>query len=90
MVATFLTRTPLLLAELHGAVAAQAPEQQSRAAHSLKTSCQLLGATRLAEALQTLEALGRAGSLADATQLADIDRHYQRVRQVLQLLAPAA
>jgi HPt (histidine-containing phosphotransfer) domain-containing protein len=58
LVDTFAEEAPRLLAELHSALAAGAPERFRRAAHSLKSNSNTFGATRLA-------AMARAPELGD-------------------------
>ncbi len=66
LVDTFAEEAPLLLSELHAALAAGAAERFRRAAHSLKSNGNTFGATRLATMALALE-LG--GLPADASAL---------------------
>ena len=66
LIDTFLDDAPKLAAEMHAALAAQDSDSFRRAAHSLKSNAATFGATRLAELMKRLEALGRENRLTDA------------------------
>ncbi|MBF0463189.1 MAG: PAS domain S-box protein [Magnetococcales bacterium] len=69
MVEHYLARTPELLAELEQALAQNDSEGVRIAAHTLKSSCLTMGATRLAE-------LGRAME-ADCSDLTTVHQHFR-------------
>lgn len=70
LVEIFLDDTPTRLASIHEALGASDPQALEAAAHSLKSSCGNLGATRLADLCRNLEELGREGQLEGAQPLA--------------------
>jgi HPt (histidine-containing phosphotransfer) domain-containing protein len=77
LVDAYLRDAPALLETLRG------PDAR-RAAHTLKSTARVLGAARLAELCQELEAKAKAGSLAGAAELvARIDGEYARVDRAL-------
>jgi PAS domain S-box-containing protein len=85
LVETFLRDAPALLETLHGALENGEAQHLHRAAHTLKSSGRVFGATRLAELCQELEATARTGALAGAAELvAGIDEEYARVAAALQ------
>jgi HPt (histidine-containing phosphotransfer) domain-containing protein len=67
----YLDESPLILGEMHEAVALNQPDVMYKAAHKFKSSSANLGAERLAELCKELEALGRAGSTNGAERLLD-------------------
>jgi signal transduction histidine kinase/CheY-like chemotaxis protein/HPt (histidine-containing phosphotransfer) domain-containing protein len=64
---TFLADAPKTLAQIRTAVKKKDAAKLARAAHLLKGSIAIFGATKAVAAARNLEALGRAGNLADAT-----------------------
>jgi len=66
----YLAELPIRREAIADAVRSASAEAMTRAAHILVSSSTALGAQRLAKACRELEALGRAGSLAGAEQLA--------------------
>jgi HPt (histidine-containing phosphotransfer) domain-containing protein len=84
VIGIFLKDSPMVLTELQRCVDANDPVQMSKLAHRLKSGCANLGATRLAEQLRELEALGKAGSCEGARALFDqVQQEYPRVEQAL-------
>jgi HPt (histidine-containing phosphotransfer) domain-containing protein len=80
LVDAYLRDAPALLETLRGPDA-------GRAAHTLKSTARVLGAARLAELCQELEALDKADRLGDAAGLLGrIDAEHARVRRALQEL----
>jgi DNA-binding response OmpR family regulator len=80
LVDAYLRDAPALLETLRGPDAC-------RAAHTLKSTARVLGAARLAELCQELEALDKADRLGDAAGLPGrIDAEHARVRRALQEL----
>jgi signal transduction histidine kinase/DNA-binding response OmpR family regulator len=74
---------PALLAAMREAVAAGEADGLRRAAHKLKSTSAVLGATRLTELCRALEAEARIDG-ATASQLEAIEVEYDRVRPALQ------
>jgi signal transduction histidine kinase/CheY-like chemotaxis protein/HPt (histidine-containing phosphotransfer) domain-containing protein len=63
---TFLADAPKTLAQIRTAVKKKDAAKLAGAAHLLKGSVAIFGATKVVAAARNLEALGRAGNLADA------------------------
>lgn len=84
LVGTFFEEAPLMLADLHRALAERNHDRFRRAAHSLKSNSQTFGATKLAELARELE-LGRLP--VDGTPLDALDAEYTRAATALQALA---
>ena len=84
LVDAFAEEAPLLLAELHGALAAGAAERFRRAAHSLKSNGNTFGATRFAAMARALE-LDGLGAGADAVQ--GLAREFETTVAALRALA---
>jgi HPt (histidine-containing phosphotransfer) domain-containing protein len=76
LVEAFFAETPAILTELRTAHAADDLVRFRRAAHSIKSNCQTLGATQLGHMARALE-LGEVG--ADETALAALEQEYTRV-----------
>lgn len=66
LVKTFLADAPKTLAQIRTAVKKKDAAKLAGAAHLLKGSVAIFGATKAVAAARNLEALGRAGNLADA------------------------
>lgn len=65
----FLNDMPLKIAEIDTAVDQDDPGALYRSAHSLKSGSGNIGALQLSELARRLEALGRAGSMAEVPSL---------------------
>ncbi|HXG63688.1 MAG TPA: ATP-binding protein [Blastocatellia bacterium] len=82
----FLEDTRQGLNSLQGAAGAGDAGVVAAAAHKLKSSCANLGAKRMAEICQILEAKGNAGSLQEADMLVGLlAEEFRRVRQILEV-----
>ena len=71
LVDTFAEEAPLLLSELHSALADGAAERFRRAAHSLKSNSSTFGAARLAGMARALELDGLPSNAAPVDALAE-------------------
>jgi CheY-like chemotaxis protein/HPt (histidine-containing phosphotransfer) domain-containing protein len=84
VIATFLDKTPEVLAELRDAAARADAGGIRQAAHKLKGTSATLGARRLSEQCAEIERLARAGSVPDAAdRLKDIEASYGKVEAAL-------
>jgi PAS domain S-box-containing protein len=80
----FWFETPPLLEALRQAIVEGQPEQLKRAAHNLKGSSNNLGARTMAALSAELEAIGKKGTVEQATELVThLEQEYQRVCQAL-------
>jgi PAS domain S-box-containing protein len=80
----FQSETLPLLEAMHQAVLERQPEQLRRAAHNLKGSSHNLGAPRMATFSAELEAIGKNGTVAGATErVTRLEQEYQRVCRAL-------
>jgi PAS domain S-box-containing protein len=80
----FQFETPPLLEALRQAIVEGQPEQLKRAAHNLKGSSNNLGARTMAALSAELEAIGKNGTVEQATELVThLEQEYQRVCQAL-------
>ena len=87
----FLEESPKMLAAIHDAVVANAPEQLERAAHSLKGSVATFAAQGAFDAALKLERLGRSGDLKGAEQgYATLESQMDRFRAALHSLSAAS
>ncbi|HXE97519.1 MAG TPA: Hpt domain-containing protein [Dongiaceae bacterium] len=68
VVGIFAADSPLLMAEIQGAIGEGNPIQLNRAAHALKGSVANFGARAAFEAALKLEMMGKQGDMADATE----------------------
>ncbi len=68
LVELFAVECPKLMQRIRDAIAGHSPSELQRAAHTLKSSIQIFGAQRPAEAALRLETMGEKGDLADAQQ----------------------
>ncbi len=85
LVEIFMEDTPPRLEELSKAFVEGDSERIESLAHSLKSSCANLGATRLSEICRELESKGREGELGEAEELIVLSQEeYQRVSESLQ------
>jgi HPt (histidine-containing phosphotransfer) domain-containing protein len=71
VIATFLEKTPAILAELRDAAARADPEGVRRSAHTIKGTSATLGARHLAERSAEIERLGQAGGGRESSKLVD-------------------
>jgi two-component system sensor histidine kinase/response regulator len=80
----FQFETPPLLEALRQAIVEGQPEQLKRAAHNLKGSSNNLGARTMAALSAELEAIGKKGTVEQATELVThLEQEYQCVCQAL-------
>ena len=85
LIDSFLETAPPLLARLRQGVEQGNAAEVRTAAHTLKSSGNDFGATRLAELCQTLEEMGKAGTLESATELAaQVEAEYEPVKAALE------
>lgn len=81
---SYLEDAPKLLQVMAVAVAQGKATELQQAAHTLKSSSALLGATRLSQFCQVLEAIGSTGSLKEATALMlQMKGEYEKVQAAL-------
>jgi|GEM_PF-411954 len=84
LVGTFLEDSQKQLAELQRAFEASELEVFERMAHTLKSSCAMLGAMALSQLCRELELLAKGGDLSGAEPLLDQAKNeYQQVREEL-------
>jgi signal transduction histidine kinase/CheY-like chemotaxis protein/HPt (histidine-containing phosphotransfer) domain-containing protein len=84
VVSLFLRDGAEALGALESSIAADAAPQVERRAHSLKGSCESVGAWPLAAVCRRLEQIGREGHLDAARDvLAEARREFERVRRAL-------
>ncbi|MFH0725137.1 MAG: response regulator [Pseudomonadota bacterium] len=84
LVETYLHESPRLLERLRDAILREDLESASRAAHSLKSSSAVLGATRFAALCIEMEALAERKTLDPVKEmLPEILGEFERVRQAL-------
>ncbi len=69
VVKIFLADTPKRRSAIRKAIAAQDGEALARAAHALRGSVAMLGASEIAEDARTIEAMGRSGRIAEANRI---------------------
>lgn len=85
LIDSFLETAPPLLARLHQGVAQGNAAEVRAAAHTIKSSSQDFGATRLAELCQTLENMGKASRLTGAAELAaQVEAEYRQVKSAVE------
>jgi len=85
LVESFLQETPPLLSQMRRSAANGEAETLRRAAHTLKSSSRDFGAVRLSELCRELEAMGKAGNLAGAADLAaQVETEYVQVQAELE------
>ena len=91
IVESFLAETPRRMERMREALGRSDAEGLAFVAHSLKGSSGQIGALRVAAVSAELEAVGRKGSLEDASApLADLDREMGRVAPLLAERAAAS
>jgi HPt (histidine-containing phosphotransfer) domain-containing protein len=84
VVATFLERTPTVLADLSAAAARDDVEAMRRVAHGIKGTSATLGAARLAEQCAEIERLARSGAVPDAAaRVAAVEASYRAAEAAL-------
>jgi CheY-like chemotaxis protein len=89
VIATFLEKTPAILAELRDAAAQSDGERIRQAAHTIKGTSATLGARRLAERCAELERMGRAGDVAGAAErVTAVEVAYRSVEAALAAAIP--
>ena len=69
LIALFRANAPIRLARIREAVVARDGSTLGHTAHTLKSNCAMLGATKLAQMCARLEAFGDSGSLEGAAGL---------------------
>lgn len=80
----FLDNTPVLVMELHQALASHSFEAMQRAAHTLKSSSAQIGATTLSTLCQSLEYQVQAGNDEHVEQhIQDIENEFMHVQEFL-------
>jgi HPt (histidine-containing phosphotransfer) domain-containing protein len=80
LIETFLREAPKLVAAMGG----DEPEDVRRAAHTLKSNAQMLGAEELGRLCEELEGLARGGALNGAAErIAAIEEEYAGVERAL-------
>ncbi len=80
----FVADTPPRLAALREAAERGEPDGLALAAHGLKGSCAIIGATRMQQVCLELEQLGRSGTLDGAAdRIATLDVEFERARRAL-------
>jgi CheY-like chemotaxis protein/HPt (histidine-containing phosphotransfer) domain-containing protein len=81
----FLADTPARLETLRHAVQRADPQALEQAGHSLKGSCAMIGARRMADLCAQLERLAHASTIEGAeTLMSDLESEFVRVRRVLE------
>jgi CheY-like chemotaxis protein/HPt (histidine-containing phosphotransfer) domain-containing protein len=89
LIGQFLKDLPTYVAAIQESVRRATPEALERAAHNLKASSGILGASALAGQCLTLTRLGRAGSVEGAEALVrQVREEADRVREALNALNP--
>jgi HPt (histidine-containing phosphotransfer) domain-containing protein len=84
LVGTFLEDSQKQLAELAHALAAGDVEVFERMAHTLKSSCAMLGAMALSQGCREMELLAKGGDISGASPLLEqVKKEYQQVREEL-------
>jgi CheY-like chemotaxis protein/HPt (histidine-containing phosphotransfer) domain-containing protein len=85
LIDSFLETAPPLLERLRQGLAQGNAAEVRAAAHTIKSSSNDFGATRLAELCQRLEDMGKAGQLAGAAELvAQVEAEYEPVKAALE------
>jgi len=90
LIDSFLQETPPLVAALRRSLEEGDAERLRRAAHTLKSSSRDFGANQLSESARALEAMGKAGALAEAAALvAQVEAQYPQVQAALEAVRMA-
>jgi CheY-like chemotaxis protein len=85
LIDSFLEEAPLLLVQLRQALEQDDAPKLRRAAHTIKPCSNDFGATRLAELCQTLEDIGKVGTIDGAADLViDVEIEYELVKVALE------
>jgi HPt (histidine-containing phosphotransfer) domain-containing protein len=85
LIDSFLEDAPPLLVKLRQGLEQGNAATVRMAAHTIKSSSNDFGATRLAELCQQLEDMGKAGSLDGAPEFAaQVEAEYEQVKTALQ------
>jgi HPt (histidine-containing phosphotransfer) domain-containing protein len=91
VVELFLLHTPQLLGTLRESVTWGDATGVRKTAHSLTSSCAMVGAQRMSELARLMERKGHAGKLDDAAELLEqIDREFHAVQEFLRKQFPDA
>lgn len=80
---SFLEEAPKLIAEGRQAAAASDAATLQRALHTLKSTSATFGALPLSAAAKAIEQAARAGAIASAAQLDEVDRLWEATRPEL-------
>jgi CheY-like chemotaxis protein/CHASE3 domain sensor protein len=81
----FLEDTPPWLDALHHALREADPQALDRAGHSLRGSCAMIGAQRMADLCAEVQRKARANALAGAeAMLTDLESEFARIRRILE------
>jgi two-component system sensor histidine kinase/response regulator len=84
----FTGNAPLRMAAIRDAIGASDARALERAAHTLKTNCGMLGASRMAALCLELERLGERGALGEAREaLGAAEAEFSRVMEAVTALA---
>ena len=90
LIACYLDDTPRLLAALWQAIEGQDARALQHAAHTLKSTSAMFGATALADLCAEMEQDGKLGIFTDAARrIAALEEAYARVAYALECLVPA-
>ena len=90
LVELFRENAPARMAQLREAVAGRDGLTLERVAHTLKSNCGMLGATRLARACARLEEAGGRATFGEAERvLAEAEREFPRVLEAVERLEEA-
>lgn len=88
LIASFLSTSPQLIADMHHALEQGDAAKVKRAAHTLKSGSADFGAMKLSEFCKELEMLGKSGEIEGASQLIkQIETEYNRVKSALEALS---
>ncbi len=91
LVGIFTTNAPRRMERLRQAVAGREAQALEHTAHTLKSNCAMLGATRMAAHCHELEKLGERGGFEQAAVvLSRAEEEFTRVLAALQALGPAS
>ena len=85
LVQLFLSNAPRRLDQIRDAVARADGQALENVAHTLKSNCAMLGASRLASMCADLERLGEAGALAETSRiLQHVEAEFVKVQRALE------
>lgn len=89
LVQMFLTNAPKRMTQIGDAIARADATTLEHVAHTLKSNCAMLGASRLAAMCAELEKLGGARTLAETAAIyQNAETEFTRVRQALEAIRP--